>query len=314
MDTGSQYFDNEKCCYNTVNVKSGTILADPEIFFLRTLGSWNNTVIHECVHWLKHRKHIELERLHNQSINHIICPVEEINYNENKENDIAWMEWQANSLAPRILMPFEQFKRKADELIKYPKKEMQTKETSDVIIPVIYDLQDFFGVSVQSAKIRMIDIGYTEAIGVLEYTDGQYVPQHKFKKDSVRKGFTYSIPMKEGLYEYARNLEFRELIDTGRFVYINSHYCVNDPKYVILNENDTLEMTDYALNDMEECCLIFKRTVRINPEFGAAQYKKSALFQNAVKRTIPEYSYNHNYQTKSKTDFLSDVENQKLLN
>ena len=30
-------------------------MVDPANFFLRNLGSVNNTIIHKCVHWEKHR-------------------------------------------------------------------------------------------------------------------------------------------------------------------------------------------------------------------------------------------------------------------
>ena len=52
-------FDLETNSFKNYEAGAGTIFADDDIFFLRNLGSWNNTVIHECVHWLKHRKHIE---------------------------------------------------------------------------------------------------------------------------------------------------------------------------------------------------------------------------------------------------------------
>lgn len=40
---------------------------------------------------------------------------------------------------------------------------------------VVYELSDFFNVSKLSAKIRLIDLGYNEAIGVLTYVDDRYV-------------------------------------------------------------------------------------------------------------------------------------------
>ena len=59
--TNVDYYDLDKRGFSTYEADGGTIFADDEIFFLRNLGSWNNTIIHECVHWLKHRRHIELK-------------------------------------------------------------------------------------------------------------------------------------------------------------------------------------------------------------------------------------------------------------
>lgn len=38
-----------------VHIDAKTIVVDPQMYLLRNLGSVNNTIIHECVHWVKHR-------------------------------------------------------------------------------------------------------------------------------------------------------------------------------------------------------------------------------------------------------------------
>lgn len=55
--------------------KAKTIVVDPDSYWLRTIGSANNTIVHECVHWVKHRKAFELERLFNQNATQIKCLV-----------------------------------------------------------------------------------------------------------------------------------------------------------------------------------------------------------------------------------------------
>ena len=85
-------------------VKAGTIFVDPKAYFLRNLGAVNNTIIHECVHWDKHRKAFELERLYNESVNKIKCKVVG-GIKDGDKDATGWMEWQANALAPRIQMP-----------------------------------------------------------------------------------------------------------------------------------------------------------------------------------------------------------------
>ena len=35
----------------SADIEEGTILVDPDVFFMRNIGSVNNTIIHECVHW-----------------------------------------------------------------------------------------------------------------------------------------------------------------------------------------------------------------------------------------------------------------------
>ena len=54
-------------------IKAKTIVVDPKAFFLRNIGSVNNTIVHECVHWDRHRKVFELERLYNSEATQIKC-------------------------------------------------------------------------------------------------------------------------------------------------------------------------------------------------------------------------------------------------
>lgn len=55
------------------------------------------------------------------------------------------------------------------------------------------ELSKFFVVSRQAAKIRMIDLGYEEAIGAFTYIDGRYVKPHTFKKGTIKRNQTFSI-------------------------------------------------------------------------------------------------------------------------
>ena len=46
-------------------MEEGTILVDPNVFFMYTYGTYRSTVVHECVHWSLHRRFFELEKLYN---------------------------------------------------------------------------------------------------------------------------------------------------------------------------------------------------------------------------------------------------------
>jgi len=287
------YYDLDKRGFNTYEAEGGTIFADNEIFFLRNLGCWNNTIIHECVHWLKHRKHIELRRAAGADVSRISCQVTEVppETNKRKRTDTEWMEWHANALAPRILMPRKPFKQKADELIAWYKKNNSTDRLSDVLVDVIIELSNFFQVSILSAKIRLIDVGFSEAAGALEFVDGQYVPTHSFKAGTIGEKQTYTVPMKEGLIQYAVNPAFAAVIDKGDFVFIDGHYVINAPKYVAVNPFGVLEMTDYALANMDECCLSFERSTRTNPDYNVQRYTECILYQNAASKTATDFIF-----------------------
>ena len=82
----------------------------------------NNTIVHECVHWDRHRKAFQLERLYNDKATQIKCEVVGGIRNTGAACSTDWMERQANALAPKILMPMEMFKRKSIERIKHYQK------------------------------------------------------------------------------------------------------------------------------------------------------------------------------------------------
>jgi Zn-dependent peptidase ImmA (M78 family) len=131
---------------------------------MRNLGSVNNTIIHECVHWDLHKKFFELEKLYNKEARSIRCQVQEGIRTESNLSPLDWMEWQANALAPRILMPVKQTRQKIEELIEKNKRVLQTDNMADIMGSVVFELSDFFEVSKQAAKIRMLDLGWSVPI------------------------------------------------------------------------------------------------------------------------------------------------------
>ena len=78
-------------------------------------------------------------------------------------------------------MPMDMFKRKSIERIKHYQKALNKTEIVDVLEPVITDLSTFYNVSLCAAKIRLVEAGYEEAVGVYTYIDGHYVRPHYLK-------------------------------------------------------------------------------------------------------------------------------------
>ena len=75
------------------DIEEGTILVDPDVFFMRNVGSVNNTIIHECVHWDKHYKFFELQKLINPELTSISCAVVEDYKKESGglSEELAWI-------------------------------------------------------------------------------------------------------------------------------------------------------------------------------------------------------------------------------
>ena len=260
-DCDADFYDEDSDEMVQTRVSGRTIIVDPKAYFLRNLGSVNNTIVHECVHWDQHRKAFELERLYNSSATRIKCQVVG-GIKDNTRDATDWMEWQANALAPKIQMPLAMFKTQAFKFIKQFRSELGTHELIDVMEPVIDALATFFCVSRTAAKIRMIDAGYEEAIGTFTYIDGRYVKPHRFKKGTLERNQTFSIGAEDAAIQSITNPEMAALVRDGSYIYVDSHFVLNHPKYITRDIFGQTVLTDYARNHMEECCLVFELSVK----------------------------------------------------
>jgi len=293
------YYDNESWAYKTMEVSRGTILVDPNVFFMRSVGSMNNTIIHECVHWDLHRKFFELEKMYNREARAISCWVQEGARPEKHRTPLDWMEWHANALAPRILMPAKQTKQKIEELIAKNERILPNAPTADIMESVVFELSEFFAVSRVAAKIRMIDLGYPEAIGVYTYVDDRYIENHSFERSALKNNQTFSIGTQDALYEYATNQEFRSLLDSGKYLYVDAHFCINDTKYIRRDANGYAQLTDYAKQHIDECCLIFDVRARANNRFGVSYYTECVLFRDAASDKFIEVKFSSSVQNRT---------------
>jgi transcriptional regulator with XRE-family HTH domain len=232
----SQQFD--------VKVRRGTILIDAYTFWERNLGCVNNTIAHEIYHWYKHRMYAAIrDILHNEKTIACRCPSVVMYPGENEEwTDEQRMEWQANSVAPRILMPIETFKTKVNEL--YKQYDYEGSPIKNVVVTCVADdLASFYHVSRQSALIRMEETGYYEATSVLN------------RLQEIQQSF--SIGPEEGYLEYIHNDHFREIVDSGLFRFVNGYYVINDEQYIATDADDKLSLTEYAWENLDSCTIPF---------------------------------------------------------
>ena len=162
-DGGTEIYKRDTDEIVIVEVKRGTVFIDTDIFFMRTLGCERNTLTHECLHWFIHKPYHTLQTLSGSGMAIACrCPTEQ--KSEEKKSlwaDEDWMEWQANGIAPKILMPKDMFCIKANENEHLKKFTPKDSEYSHIHLQkAVEDLADFFKVSKQSATIRLKELGY----------------------------------------------------------------------------------------------------------------------------------------------------------
>ncbi len=144
--------------FRAYKVRGGTMFIDPDVIEKRNEGCFNNTVAHECVHWYKHHDYHILQAVADQkNANTRFCPVDELDEGKQPSwTDEDWMEWQANGIAPRILMPKGPFLKSVVEFT----REWNSCHTTAVPAGWLEKkLAEFYKVSKQSAGIRMDELG-----------------------------------------------------------------------------------------------------------------------------------------------------------
>lgn len=272
IDAEVDMYDSKAEADSLIFVEGKTIVVDPEMFLLRNLGSINNTIIHECVHWVEHRKVFELEKLFNSSASYISCEVVGGASTTISKKATDLMEYQANQLTPKIQMPAEPFRAKANEYITKFMRETKTKHKVDVMEQVIAALETAFAVSKQAAKIRLVELGFEEAIGTYIYLDGHYIKPHGFSKGAVKVNQTFSISAQDAAIERFINPELRTLTENGDYLFIDNHFVYNSPLYVEYDKSGKLDLTGYARSHMDECCLLFDMTItsKVNNTYHTA--------------------------------------------
>ena len=168
---------------------------------------------------------------------------------------------------------------------------MQSDSTIDVMESVIDEVATFFEVSRAAAKIRLIDLGFEEAIGTFTYIDDKYVQAHGFKKGSLQRNQTFSVSGVDAVFQSNFSQQLRPRIQSGVFIYVDSHFCLNHPKY-IEDEYGIVSMTDYARHHADECCLKFDLSIHSESAGGSKEYfTECVLYRDNTSKIVFEAKY-----------------------
>lgn len=291
------------------NAKRGTVYLDPRVSYERSVGTKRTTLAHECYHWHRHQPYHVLMKMigADDDLKYAIqCQIVANNTDSDKWKAVDWMEWQAKGVAPKILMPAKTVRMKADELL----AEYGGSEKASIAIyeNVIDALAELFDVSRQAAKVRIIDLGYTKAEGAYPFVDGHYVRGYSFESDSLEKNQTFTIPYADLFKAYCFEREFKKLIDSGQFVFVDRHLILNDEKYVIRNQTGNAVLSEYALSHMDECCVVFTKGYSYQSKYQGARYYSQFMRNSAPVENQVEYFFELNAHN---TTLLEQIKNAK---
>lgn len=304
------YIDNTLKSKAEIVTKPGTMLINPNVYFMRNVGTANNTIIHECVHWDRHRKAFELQRLLTGNCNHISCEI--VDTYEGIPDDasaLKWMEWQANQLAPRILMPAKMTEKIYNSALRDIHTSKPLTRFAEVMEEAVGYTAQYFGVSFIAAKLRLMDLGYDVVQGTYVYNDGKYMPPFYFAKGTLEKNQTYIVDEKSAMLQIFISDELRALYFEGKIIYANCMVCINSPKYVTRSETGLPILTDYALEHVHECCFVFNRKVNVSDTYSDSFYRRCFLCRDVNSETYIEAKYDPNHKdNQSKLERKAEID------
>lgn len=312
FDCDIEVFENDISLYE--HFANGTIIIDPKSEALYGEGQKRNTLIHEIIHWEKDKKYFEIlnlnKKLHDSELCPMMCRLSRTYFqpsekSRTKENEINWLEWQANRLAPRILMPKEMFKKKAEELI--------NDESINNCNILIEKLSDFFIASKSSVKYRLVEVGLEEKIS-------NYEDYCSIYNDNKAKEYS-KLSVVEAYEMIENNIFLRYWIKSCRFIFVEGYFIVASEDY-IKNDKGTLKLTSKAKRNLNKCAINIRKIEY--SDFYKDETDNGVLYRdegslNYLYTFTPEYQSlivkepEVNYQSVSDKIFEKDNSEEKEL-
>lgn len=157
---------------------------------------------------------------------------------------------------------------KAEEYLRLYRKQNPDGPVGEQYETTIRRLARFFEVSEPCAKNRMVEVGFSEAQGVLNVVDGKRIPPFSYAEGILSRNQTFLICAKDAVKLFAQNEKFRELISSGAYIYAEGRFCINSAEYVRHDKEGKPYLTEHARSHTEACCLRFDRVGSVeNPEY-----------------------------------------------
>ncbi len=289
------------------NAKRGTVYLDPRVSYERSVGTRRTTLAHECFHWHRHQPYHVLMRMIGADDNlgrAIQCQIAAGTTDSDKWKAVDWMEWQAKGVAPKILMPEKTVRPLVDRLlVEYSGNDQVSVASFERVIDVLAETYD---ASRQAAKVRLVELGYTKAEGAYPYVNGKYVSGYSFDADALEKDQTFTIPYADLLKAYCYDRDFRKLIDAEKFRYIDGHVCLNEDKYIVRDDNGMVSLSGYAVNHIDECCLVFTRGYSYQSKYQGLKNYAFFMRNSAPQEDQIEFSFELNEHNKT---LLAQIQN-----
>ena len=295
------------------NINKNTIVIDECKTSFEGMLCINNSIAHECVHKYLHEDYFNLQRLLYQGLTNIQCEeIKENNIFISNISDYKWMEWQANAIAPRILVPTKTLKIQYKKMyITY--KDKYINEPIKLYKEILNNLSSFFEVTPELMKVRLLQSGYNEFQGISLYDDISYISHNEFNKN-----ISYKISLNSLFFNSLTNKNLYDALVSRRLLYIDGFVILNSEECLEYN-NKNISIKSHVFNHIEEYCLSFVEQKKSINEYNY-YYSLVFLCKGKKKNVHLESSFdlcdckeNTNLLSKSYKDMMLDFSDAKEL-
>ena len=257
-------------------VKKNTLMINSTL--KNDIEAFNYTVVHECAHYLLHKRSFLLHCKIKDAPKFLEC-LRDNGIVKPSIKEIQAMEWQANYLTTKLLMPTMSLSSLVNKRISYIKGYISQNNQVDYYESLIKEMASYFKVSVLAIKKRLLELGYTFHLGCYNYVDNKKIPPHKWNMDFYDYNYTFCISLEDSM-NYTKALNNQTFLKG--FVYIDSHFVINHPKYITIT-NDSLELSTYARSNMDKCCIKFKIVLISTDPLCYCDYKSYRILNKTLE-------------------------------
>lgn len=247
-------------------------------------GIRNSTIVHECCHMYLDRWFFLLQMMSGRKTACYTNKRKRQKKSYKKNTPIDWMELQCDKLPAYLLLEKGSIRSFVDKKL----RQLEGPVTPAKMHTIIASVSAKFHVSFAMAKYRMIELGYYEAGGISCFQDSTMIPDHGCS-GAWPENTTYTISADSVLELMDRDDHLATTLKSGRYRYVEGHFCLNHSKYLVYDRGGRIHLSEYARTHMNECCIAF--TVN-------GRYTKSNYHMGQVSRTkttpvtdkyLPEY-------------------------
>lgn len=259
-------------------IRPGTILVNQDN--CTTAATRNSTIAHECCHMYLDRWFFLLQMMTGRKYTPYSSRRRENRRYHHKNDALDWMELQCEKLPAYLLL-------ERNDVIDYVEarlKQCNWKKTPENIRAIVDGLAERYEVSYQMAKYRMIELGYCEAGGIRNYVNDMVIPDHGCTW-LWPANTTFTISAKDAALLAVSDSEFERVICSGRYRYVEGHFCLNTDRYILRDYYGKPHLTVYARCHMEECCLGFT----VGGRYRRTEYAVSKVARNKTEPVTDKY-------------------------